>query len=180
MQFSANAKKVSSQSVSVDPKQITSFTDRYSFLSNFHSQGFYFIDQWVKSAEHAYQASKASSPHDFKLILEAETPRDARELGQKVGHASSWFENRQKIMLSILECKFSVPNLRQMLIETDERRLIEGNNWGDRYWGCVLEDGRWVGENHLGRLLMQLRDSLVIKDSVMFPSANTGRDLFSL
>jgi predicted NAD-dependent protein-ADP-ribosyltransferase YbiA (DUF1768 family) len=34
--------------------------------------------------------------------------------------------------------------------------LIEGNWWGDTYWGVC----NGVGENHLGKLLMKIRDYL--------------------
>lgn len=39
---------------------------------------------------------------------------------------------------------------------TDDAELVEGNTWGDRYWGVV--DG--VGENRLGKLLMERRAEL--------------------
>lgn len=44
-------------------------------------------------------------------------------------------------------------NLAQLLIETGDATLIEGNTWGDRVWGVC--DG--VGENRLGKILMQIR-----------------------
>jgi predicted NAD-dependent protein-ADP-ribosyltransferase YbiA (DUF1768 family) len=35
--------------------------------------------------------------------------------------------------------------------------LIEENTWGDTFWGIC----KGQGENHLGRLLMQIRDELL-------------------
>ena len=52
--------------------------------------------------------------------------------------------------------KFSDPVLRDKLMATGNCQLIEGNTWGDRYWGVC--DG--VGQNHLGRLLMEIRDQI--------------------
>jgi predicted NAD-dependent protein-ADP-ribosyltransferase YbiA (DUF1768 family) len=43
-----------------------------------------------------------------------------------------------------------------MLLETKDATLIEGNTWGDQYWGVCAG----VGENHLGKLLMQIRSEL--------------------
>ena len=40
------------------------------------------------------------------------------------------------------------------LINTGDAILIEGNTWGDTYWGVC--DG--VGENRLGKLLMEVRE----------------------
>lgn len=52
--------------------------------------------------------------------------------------------------------KFSYPYLRKWLLETGEEELIEGNNWGDKFWGQV----NGIGENHLGRLLMEIREEI--------------------
>lgn len=32
---------------------------------------------------------------------------------------------------------------------------MEENNWGDKFWGTV----NGVGENHLGKILMRIRDN---------------------
>ena len=51
---------------------------------------------------------------------------------------------------------------RTGLMLTGDKRLVEGNTWGDRFWGCVQETpgGVWVGRNELGRILMATRDKL--------------------
>ena len=43
-----------------------------------------------------------------------------------------------------------------MLLATGEEYLVEGNTWGDKYWGVC----GGIGLNHLGKLLMQVRDEL--------------------
>lgn len=61
-------------------------------------------------------------------------------------------------MWEILRAKFKQhPELAAMLIATGDAELVEGNTWGDTFWGRDLATGH--GENHLGRLLMELRDS---------------------
>ena len=42
------------------------------------------------------------------------------------------------------------------LMATGQEEMVEWNTWGDRYWGREVRDGR--RENHLGQLLMKLRD----------------------
>jgi len=44
--------------------------------------------------------------------------------------------------------------LREQLLMTGDKVLIEANSWGDVYWGVC--DG--VGENHLGKILMKTRE----------------------
>ena len=50
----------------------------------------------------------------------------------------------------------SIPELRTKLADTEDEELIEGNTWNDTYWGVC----RGVGENHLGKLLMEVREML--------------------
>lgn len=45
--------------------------------------------------------------------------------------------------------------LRKKLINTGNRMIIEGNTWGDIFWGKSLQT--MYGENWLGRLLMFVR-----------------------
>lgn len=47
-------------------------------------------------------------------------------------------------------------NWHARLMDTGDEEIVEWNNWGDRYWGRDVSDGG--GENHLGRLLIKLRD----------------------
>lgn len=59
-------------------------------------------------------------------------------------------------MKMILLSKFRNPVLVTLLKETGSAILIEGNTWRDRFWGVY--NGQ--GENWLGRLLMEVRESL--------------------
>jgi ribA/ribD-fused uncharacterized protein len=60
-------------------------------------------------------------------------------------------------MYRVLDAKFSQhPELRALLISTGKKRLVERPTKDD-YWG---EDEEGVGQNMLGKLLMQLRDRM--------------------
>ena len=59
-------------------------------------------------------------------------------------------------MYDLLKRKFEIPELRDLLLATGEQELIEGNHWGDVYWGKVGDKGK----NMLGRLLMLIREEL--------------------
>jgi predicted NAD-dependent protein-ADP-ribosyltransferase YbiA (DUF1768 family) len=52
--------------------------------------------------------------------------------------------------------KFKNEELAQLLIDTDDHELIEGNWWHDYFWGVC--NGK--GENHLGKILMDVREEL--------------------
>lgn len=54
-------------------------------------------------------------------------------------------------MRIILENKFSDVYLRERLDSTKGYELIEGNTWGDKFWGqCPIG----IGRNELGKLLI--------------------------
>ena len=57
-------------------------------------------------------------------------------------------------MLNLVRAKFKQnPGLAEKLLNTGERELVEGNQWGDTFWGVC--SGK--GENVLGKILMQVR-----------------------
>lgn len=62
-----------------------------------------------------------------------------------------------EIMASIVKAKFEQnPDLMKKLSETRGSILINGNGKKETYWGVDLYS--WEGENHLGRILMTIRD----------------------
>jgi predicted NAD-dependent protein-ADP-ribosyltransferase YbiA (DUF1768 family) len=45
----------------------------------------------------------------------------------------------------------------KLLQETRPYELIEGNNWGDKFWG---QSPLGTGRNELGKILMSVRDDI--------------------
>jgi predicted NAD-dependent protein-ADP-ribosyltransferase YbiA (DUF1768 family) len=56
-------------------------------------------------------------------------------------------------MRSLLRQKFAHPSMRERLLATGDEELIEGNWWGDTFWGVCNGEG----QNQLGKLLMRVR-----------------------
>lgn len=144
--------------------RIDSFTGGFRFLSNFYPSKVY--ASWneekveTNSVENSYQAMKAINRGDFDMVCIAKTPGQAKRIGRKITMRSDWETIKLGVMEDLLRQKFSDPMLRQQLLDTKSYELIEGNSWGDKYYGCVLENDEWVGQNHLGKLLMKLREEL--------------------
>lgn len=65
-----------------------------------------------------------------------------------------WEDIKIKIMLELLQIKFQNPEMLKLLKSTGDKYLVEGNDWGDIFWG--IDNG--VGKNMLGLALMYLRD----------------------
>ncbi len=140
------------------PARIDRFVGDHRWLSNFFvSPVRDELGRVYASIEHAYQAAKATTEEDRLRIASAPSPTKAKRYGAKLGLAPGWDDRRLAVMRRLLADKFAPgTDLAAKLIATGDAVLIEGNTWGDRYWGTV--DG--VGENHLGRLLMEHRARL--------------------
>lgn len=135
---------------------IASFTGQYRFLSNFYPCEIR-SDQIYPSVEHAYQAFKTFDPAQRAEIANALTPGQAKRLGQKVTLRKGWDEEKLMVMKQLLAEKFDVGSeLAQRLLATGDAELVEGNTWGDKFWGVY--NGQ--GYNHLGVLLMARRTEL--------------------
>lgn len=135
----------------------------YGAFSNLFRCEVEFDGRIYATAEHAYQAGKAAKPAVREWILQAPTPA----LAAMAAHGlytwdivPNWASIKIDRMRAVLRAKFSQhENLRQLLLGTGSRRLVEAgttNNAVNRFWGEV--DGK--GENTLGKLLMELREEL--------------------
>lgn len=141
--------------MTTDTRAITSFIGQYRFLSNFFRHPVQYGLTWP-SAEHAFQAEKTIDPIQRNWVFEADTSREAKRRGLQVTLRSDWEDIKLSVMRDIVHAKFQDPELRAMLLDTGNAVLIEGNDWGDTYWGVC----RGVGANHLGRILMDVRERL--------------------
>jgi hypothetical protein len=60
-------------------------------------------------------------------------------------------------MKELVRAKFTQHwDLKQKLLETGDEELIEGNTWGDTFWGVF----NGTGKNILGQILMEVRNEL--------------------
>jgi ribA/ribD-fused uncharacterized protein len=125
------------------------------FLSNFHPAQVSYEGKTYKTVEHAYQAAKTTNEADRLKIANAETPGKAKRMVRKMETRPDWDQVRVGIMEDLLHQKFENPGLKKMLLKTSGRELIEGNTWGDKFWGVSGGEG----ENQLGKLLMKVRDA---------------------
>lgn len=145
------------------PPPITSFKGRYFFLSNFYRRQFRLNGVLYASAEHAFQTQKPIIYADRVRVHTCNSPADAKALANSVPRKPNWDEIKVDIMKNVLRAKFSrefnfqINPLLTFLLNTGEAELVEGNNWGDTFWGqCPLGNG----ENMLGKLLMKVRSEM--------------------
>lgn len=136
---------------------IDTFNGKHRWLSNFANSPIYVDSIRYPTVEHAYQAYKSLDIETRKRIAILPTPGQAKRAGKGLVLREDWEEIKFSVMYCLLKKKFKDPILRKRLLETGDEILIEGNTWGDKIWGCVKENGEWVGSNKLGLLLMRVR-----------------------
>lgn len=138
-------------------QSITSFQGEYRWLSNFWPAPVSLDGVVYPSVEHAYQAAK-TDPCLRAPFLTC-TPGEAKRLGRFAPIRPEWERIKIQTMRDLIGQKFTAGMpLAEKLIATARRELVEGNTWGDVFWGVC----RGRGDNWLGRLLMARRDHLII------------------
>lgn len=134
---------------------IKEFQGKYRFLSNFWPAEVDYNGYLFPSVEHAYQAAKTFD-EDAQVEIAEMTAGQAKRRGKTVTMRPDWDKIKTSVMFSLLRKKFSKEPLRGSLLATGEQQLEEGNYWGDTFWGVC----KGKGENHLGKLLMRVREEL--------------------
>lgn len=135
----------------------------FGVFSNLFRSKVEFEGRIFPTAEHAYQAGKASKEAVREWILSAPTPA----LAAMAAHGlytwdivPNWSKIKFDRMRQVLKAKFTQhEELKALLLSTGSKRLVEAgrvDNAVNRLWGEV--NGR--GQNMLGVLLMELRSEL--------------------
>lgn len=126
-------------------------------FSNYYLGTIFYRGHAYPSVEHAYQAQKTPVTAMQQAIRDCASPGAAKRLAHTLVLRHGWEEMKVSIMAELLLEKFSAEPARSVLLGTGDAELVEGNYWGDCFWGqCPVGQG----ENWLGRLLMTVRDRL--------------------
>ena len=113
------------------------------------------------TVEHYYQAMKfESSDSRFAVIRNLDNPDDARLLTKtpeyKINRRQDFDKNKFAIMESGLRAKFAQnPQAAELLKQTGEAILIKSC---EVCYKCGFGEGS--GENHMGRILMKIRQEM--------------------
>jgi ribA/ribD-fused uncharacterized protein len=139
--------------------------DAYGWLSNMSPHP---IDEW-RTAEHLFQALRFP-PDCFvaELIKAEKSPMGAKMVAKKhlgtveLSHQPRSIED-VNVMIGVLMLKVKRnPELAKLLIDTGDEELVEDvtnrPNESGLFWGAALQNGQWVGRNHLGWCWMVVRD----------------------
>ena len=146
------------------PPEINGFTKGtvWEVFSNFYRATVELDGVTYRSVEHAYVAAKTPDPHVRETVRGLEHAWQAKRYGKhRIKIRSDWNDVKIGIMRDLVRQKFTRwVGPKRILMSTTGIYLREGNTYGDKFWGAVWENNQWVGENHLGKILMEIRSEL--------------------
>lgn len=161
---------------------INGFTGEYSWLSNMTTFTPFIVEGITYNSVENYYQSRKSLNSGVRIRISKLNPFDSKKYGKNIELRPDWEDVKVKVMREGLAQKFSTPKMMNLLAKTGTLRIIEGNTWGDKFWGVDKRTGE--GKNVLGQLLTETR--AVILDKIeeneflidRFPGFNKFFDLY--
>ena len=130
------------------------FRNEYWFLSNMFECPIVYRGLKFRNVEAAFHAQKSEKDASRFCNLDGFT---AKKLGRAIPLRADWSAVRIQLMTEIIYAKFTQNTaLQKLLLNTGNTPIIEENSWNDTFWGTC--NGR--GQNHLGKILMNIRENL--------------------
>lgn len=141
---------------------ITEFQNEHRWLSNFAPVKIKLDGLEFPSVEHAYMSAKSDDAEWKKFCSNPNNKAgDVKTQSRNVTLKEDWNEIKLEVMKECVTQKFSQEPYKTKLLETGTQHIQEGNRWNDKFWGVCLKTNK--GENHLGRLIMDVRSALAKK-----------------
>lgn len=154
----------------------TRIGDAYLGLSNM-SEGFPLLINGtvrIHNAENLFHALKVSDyPELQRQILSQQNPMGARILSGRLENKSrvrpDWQDIQLEVMAYCLRAKliWNWVGFGNILRDASGKDILDTSSKTDRFWGVVQSKGGYTGMNHLGHLLMGLRDEYLSEDNAV-------------
>jgi ribA/ribD-fused uncharacterized protein len=117
----------------------------------------------------AMKAKHFNDEDTLSKIMKVRSPRVQKEYGRQVKNFDpvEWSNVSKDYVFKANLVKFSDPVLKQKLLETGDREIVEASPY-DKIWGIgldkddprALDKTQWQGTNWLGEVLMKVRETL--------------------
>lgn len=139
---------------------IYGFKDEYRWLSNFTVLETPIKMYGIKfyTTEQLYQACKCKRNDQF-VLFDGLTAAESKKFGRQVEMRSDWDIIRLPVMFRIQMLKYTQPKFKSLLGQTRGLYIEETNDWKDCFFGVC----NGIGENHLGKIIMDIRDNYLFK-----------------
>ena len=137
---------------------LTFTTPEHRWLSNMTYVDITYDGIRFLSTENFYQAMKYQDKI-VRVNVATLKPHEAKAYSRANKMTSLVFEEKKlEIMEYAQKQKYSKEPFKSKLLATGDVLLEEGNWWGDKFWGVDIKTRQ--GENHLGKIIMKIRDQL--------------------
>ena len=137
---------------------LTFTTPEHRWLSNMTYVDIVYDEINYPSTENFYQAMKYQDK-EIRAYVATLKPHEAKAYSRANKMTSLVFEEKKlQIMEYAQKQKYSKEPFKSKLLATGDALLEEGNWWGDKFWGVDIKTRQ--GENHLGKIIMKIRDQL--------------------
>jgi ribA/ribD-fused uncharacterized protein len=136
------------------------FRNHLGFLSNMYPCHIIYLGVGYPSVDHAYHLQKLPR-EDLRYEHFQMSPKEVKTFAKILPEPEDWDSRKLTIMHDLLVIKFQKPEMRTRLLETPDADLVEENCWHDNFWGvCLCDKCGGHGENHLGRLLQEVKHEI--------------------
>lgn len=138
----------------------------YGWLGNMSPFPLTFGGKEWRTSEALFQSLRFKDEAIQELIRAEKSPMGAKfVMKANKEHITTEPHSKKDVMNMKMCLKLKLqqhPHLEQELIDTGDKVIVEdvtarGDKGGNLFWGAMLVDGEWVGENTLGKLWMDLR-----------------------
>jgi ribA/ribD-fused uncharacterized protein len=120
-----------------------------------------------RTVENFFQAMKTNN-RTLRTHIASLDPFVAKKFSQKLTPNTvrpNWRKIKLKVMEYALRHKFKKgTSWHNKLMQTGNEEIVEWNNWNDLFWGKSVHTKQ--GENHLGKLLMKIRDEYADRENL--------------
>ena len=137
---------------------ISEFKGEFRWLSNFATCYVTLDGVTYSSVEHAYMSAKSDDPTWKDFCQRCPQAATVKRESTDIKYIADWKLRKFEVMWFLLQQKFSTYPFCRQLLATGTDGIVEGNYHNDTVWGVCLRTGR--GDNHLGRMIMDIRDRL--------------------
>ena len=139
---------------------IKEFQNEYRQLSNFAPVKINIDGVEYPSVEHAYMSAKSDDIEQKKFCSNTNNKAsDVKKQSRNIRLIKDQDNIKINIMKECIKQKFSQEPYKTKLIETGNQHIQEGNMQNDKFQGVCLKTNK--GENNLGKLIMEFRESLI-------------------
>ena len=149
------------------PTDVIAFQGKDDPLSNFYESELKIFGETHKTAEHAYQLTKALRAGNIEAaerVRNSDTALDAKRIGHTVKNPDAWDSQKRKVMEEIISAKAEQLPKMQDIFRDSTGGAAYAHSTLDTFWGTGLnskatmntDNTKWPGENTLGQIMKKV------------------------